>query len=65
MPREIILFGAQLPVLVPLFLGAGFGMLLLDRLFAIVGLYGLVWHPALFRVALFVCLFALMGLAIY
>ena len=32
MPREIILFGAQLPVLVPLFLGAGFGMLLLDRL---------------------------------
>ena len=65
MPRETILFGAQLPVLVPLFLVAGLGMLLLDRLFAIFGLYGLVWHPALFRVSLFVCLFALMGLAFF
>lgn len=65
MPREILLSGAIIPTLVPVFLLAGVFMLLLDRIFAITGLYARVWHPALFRVSLFVCLFALMSLVIY
>jgi protein AaeX len=58
MLREIGVFGALMPslllyfvVAIPLFLG-------IDRLVSPLGLYRLVWHPPLVRLALFVCLFA-------
>lgn len=65
MPREVELLGATFPALVPAFLIAGIIMLALDRIFAISGLYRRVWHPSLFRFALFVSLFSGMGLVIY
>jgi len=58
MLREVPLFGALAPSLllyfllaIPLFLGV-------DRLASPLGLYHLVWHPPLVRLALFVCLFS-------
>ncbi|QLF92781.1 DUF1656 domain-containing protein [Pseudomonas sp. ABC1] len=65
MPREIALSGVYLPsltLLLPLALLLTWG---LDRLFARLGLYGFVWHPALLRTSLFGCLYAGMALFIY
>ncbi|WP_293392204.1 DUF1656 domain-containing protein [Nevskia sp.] len=65
MPREIELFGFFLPTLLPMFLFA-FGLQwLLDGLLGSLGVYGRVWHPALFRFSLFVCIFGALGLALY
>ena len=36
-----------------------------NRVLVRFGFYELTWHPALFRVSLFVCLAALLGLAVY
>ena len=38
---------------------------LVDRLLAMSGLYRFVWHPALFRASLLVCICGLLGLAVY
>lgn len=65
MPREISFFDAYIPTLLLLVLVAGALALVADRLLVRIGLYGLVWHPALFRVSLFVCLAALLGLSVY
>ena len=64
-PRDIEIFGALLPALIPVFLAVGAAMLVLDRIFAMSGLYRRVWYPALFRLALFGCLFFGAGLLIY
>lgn len=64
-PREVELFGALVPALVPVFLVAGLAMLILDRFFAMGGFYRRLGYPALFRVSLFVCLFSGTGLIIY
>lgn len=65
MPRELELFGFFLPTLLPIFLFA-FGLQwLLDNLLGRLGLYSRVWHPALFRFSLFVCIFGALGLALY
>lgn len=58
MLREIALFGAGVPSLLLHFLAAVLLFLVLDRLAKPVGLYRLVWHPPLVRLALFVCLFS-------
>ena len=58
MLREITLFGALLPSIVVYFLGSVLLYLLVDRLVSRLGLYRLVWHPPLVRLALFVCLFS-------
>jgi len=65
MPREISFFDAYVPTLLLLVLVAGVLALVADRLLVRIGLYGMVWHPALFRVSLFVCLASLMGLYVY
>ncbi|NNM81677.1 MAG: DUF1656 domain-containing protein [Burkholderiales bacterium] len=65
MPKEIALFDALVPSLVPAFLAASLLMLLLDRAFAKSGLYRRIWYPALFRASLFFCLFFSIGLCIY
>lgn len=65
MPREIALFSVLMPSLLPLFLACGALYWMLDRLLTRTGLYRQVWHPALFRAALFVCLFSGIGLLLW
>jgi hypothetical protein len=60
---EIGLFGALVPSLLLYFLAAVLLFLVIDRLAAEVGVYRLVWHPPLARLALFVSLFS--GLVIF
>jgi protein AaeX len=63
MLREVPLFGALAPSLLLYFLGAIALFLLADKLASKIGLYRLVWHPPLVRLALLVCLFA--GLVLF
>ena len=58
MLREITLFGALMPSIVICFVGAVALYLVVDRLASHVGLYRLVWHPPLVKLAVFVCLFS-------
>ena len=58
MLREISLFGALVPSLLFYFLAAIPLFLMIDRLASPLGLYRVVWHPPLARLALFVCLFS-------
>lgn len=62
MPHEIAFHGVLLPGLLVVFLGSLLLMVLLDLLVGRLGLYRQVWHPSLFRLALFVCLFGAAGL---
>lgn len=62
MPGEIAIYGVLVPGLLPIFLGCLLLMALLDVLIGRYGLYRYVWHPPLFRLALFACLFGLAGL---
>ena len=65
MPLDITLFGIQMPTLLPIFVIAAVVQILLDRLMADGGFYNYVWHPGLFRTAVFVCLFTIPCLFIY
>jgi hypothetical protein len=65
MPREIALLDALVPTLLLAFLAAACGSLALDWLFVRYGIYRHLWYPALFRLAVFGCLFAACGLLIY
>jgi hypothetical protein len=65
MPREIVLSGILFPSLLVVFVAAAALTWLLDGLAARVGLYRVLWHPPLVRLALFVCLFGGGGLLIY
>ena len=62
---DINLDGVFVPPLFIIFVAclalAGFA----DRLLAMTGAYRLVWHPALFRACLFVCLFGAVALHYY
>jgi hypothetical protein len=63
--REVELFGFYLPTLLPIFVAA-FGLQwLIDSALGRLGFYARIWHPALFRFSLFVCLFGALGLAWY
>ncbi|RXJ86641.1 DUF1656 domain-containing protein [Arcobacter sp. CECT 8985] len=61
----ISLFGIQIPALILIFLIAGVIQILLNKVFAELGVYEFVWHPGLFRTAIFVCIFASFSLIIY
>jgi len=58
MLREIGVFGVLVPSLLFYFLASIALFLVIDRLASPLGLYRLVWHPPLVRLALFVCLFS-------
>ena len=58
MLREIGLFGALAPSTLLYFLATIPLFLVIDRLAAALGAYGLVWHPPLVRLAVFACLFS-------
>ncbi|MGN2246615.1 DUF1656 domain-containing protein [Frateuria sp. GZRR35] len=62
MPPEIELFGVMMPSLLPVFLLSFVVMVVLDLAIGRAGLYRRLWHPSLFRFALFVCLFGAAGL---
>ncbi|WP_134629812.1 DUF1656 domain-containing protein [Pseudomonas aeruginosa] len=65
MPREIAIHGVYMPTLTLLFVIAAALTWGLDRIVASVGLYRFTWHPALFRVSLFACLYGGLSLTIY
>lgn len=62
MPREIALSDALVPGLLVIFVLALLALWLLDWVAGRVGLYRLVWHPPLFRLAVFVCVFGAFAL---
>ncbi|TXH03796.1 MAG: DUF1656 domain-containing protein [Nevskiaceae bacterium] len=65
MPRELDFLGMYVPTLLPIFLGAAGLQWLLDSLLGRLGLFNRIWHPALFRLSLFVCLFGGAALLVY
>lgn len=65
MPREFALGDIYFPTLLLVFLAALVLNWGLSWLLAKLGVNRLVWHPSLFHLAVFVCLFAGMALSIY
>ncbi|MDF3983747.1 DUF1656 domain-containing protein [Luteibacter sp. PPL201] len=57
MPREIALGDALVPGLLVVFVVSLLVLWALDAVAGRFGLYRLVWHPSLFRLAAFVCVF--------
>jgi hypothetical protein len=65
MPREISIGGALLPGLLVWFLICVALLVMFDWIVGHFGLYQYVWHPALFRLALMVCVFGSVALLLY
>ncbi len=65
MPRDVVLFGFVMPVLVPLFFVCIVVMWRVEHLFRGLNVYSRVMHPALFRLAVFVIIFCSLGLLVY
>ena len=65
MPREIAFGDALAPSLVVAFVLSLASFWLLDWLFGRLGLFHRVWHPPLFRLALFVCVFCSTALLLF
>jgi len=65
MPREIALFGILVPSLLIVFLLSGVLQVGVDWLCGHFGVYRRVWHPALFRVCLLVCILGALALLLY
>jgi len=64
MPREFALLDALVPTLFLAFLASIACQAVLDRIMGACGVYRHVWHPSLFRLCIFVCIFCGCGLAI-
>lgn len=64
MPREIALFDALTPSLLPVLLLSLILHAALDRLLGWCGVYRYVWHPPLFRFSCFVCIFCAGGMLV-
>lgn len=62
MPREIAVFDALLPTLFLALLSSIILQTILDRIMGYLGVYRHVWHPPLFRVSVFFCIFGAVGL---
>ena len=62
MPREIALLDVLFPSLLPVFLASIFLQVALDKVMVWCGVYRYVWHPPLFRLSCFVCIFGASGL---
>ncbi len=65
MQLDITLFGIQMPTLLLIFVMSAVVQILLDRMMSDAGIYNHVWHPGLFRTAVFVCIFTIPCLLIY
>lgn len=64
MPREFALLDALVPTLFVVFILCIALQAALNGLLNRLGVYRHVWHPPLFQVSLFVCMFAVCGLCI-
>ncbi len=64
MPREIAVFSVLMPSLLLVGIVVSIGFVGLDLLLSRWGLYRLVWHPALFRAALYVVIFTATAMAL-
>jgi hypothetical protein len=64
MPREIALLDALVPTLFLAFLVSIVAQTVLDRIMGRFGVYRHVWHPPLFRLGVFVCIFGACGLLV-
>ncbi|HET7269188.1 MAG TPA: DUF1656 domain-containing protein [Oleiagrimonas sp.] len=62
MPRELAMFGAFVPSLLLVFVLSLLLLWAFNRAAGRFGWYRHVWHPALFRLALFTCIFGGLGL---
>jgi len=62
MPREFALLDALVPTLFLTFLASVVLQALLDRIMGRYGVYRHVWHPPLFRLSVFFCIFGACGL---
>ncbi|WP_414040254.1 DUF1656 domain-containing protein [Acidithiobacillus sp. M4-SHS-6] len=65
MPVEIAIFGALVPTLLPILALSVVLYLLLDKWSSRWNLDRWVWHPALFRLSLFVIIFTALALGVY
>lgn len=65
MDQIISLFGVQIPALIIIFVFAGIIQIALNRVLLDLRVYEFVWHPGLFRTALFMCIFTSISLLIY
>lgn len=65
MPREVALGDALVPGLLLVYLGCLLVLWGVDTVIGRYGLYRYVWHPSLFRVAVFFVLFGAAGLLLY
>jgi len=65
MPRDTAILEAYVPTLLVLFVAGALITWVIDRAVAMTGLYRVVWHPALFRASLLVCICGALGLAVY
>jgi hypothetical protein len=65
MPREMVIGGALFPGLLVWFLSCIVLLLVFDWIVGRFGLYRYVWHPALFRLALMICVFGSVALVLY
>ena len=65
MPREIALGDALLPGLLVWFVVSLALLWVVDWVAGRFGLYRHVWHPPLFRLAVFVCLFGSVALLLF
>ncbi len=64
MHRELALFDALVPSIFWAFLFSVVLQVLVDRVMGWCGVYRYVWHPPLFRVSVFVCIFVVCGLLV-
>lgn len=65
MPLDVTFSGIQMPTLLVIFFTVALFQVALDRLLVKLNVYEYVWHPGIFRTALFVCLFSIPCLMIY
>ena len=65
LPREIAIHGVYLPTVSLLFVVAAALTWVLDYVLALLGVYRFTWHPSLFRICVFICLFCGMSLSVY
>jgi steroid 5-alpha reductase family enzyme len=65
MPLEVALADALVPGLLLVYLACLLLLWVIDTIAGRYGLYRYVWHPSLFRVAVFFCLFGAAGLLLY
>ncbi|HDZ16381.1 MAG TPA: DUF1656 domain-containing protein [Methylophaga aminisulfidivorans] len=65
MLREWSLAGATFPAITGLFVLSLLVLWLVDKLIGRMGVYRYVWHPSLFKLCLFVCIYSLSAFWVY